>query len=310
MRVFITGGTGFIGHYVAREFLDYGHKLVILARHPDKIPFLSKHPNVEILPGTIYDGATISKGLSGCDACIHIAFGWGETPLSMLENDTRATVLVLQAAAKAGCQKFIYTSSTAAMGKFRPMMNENVANLPIDLYGATKAAGEAYVLGFRNTAMQRNIIRPGYTFGEPAFGNDGGTGQPDKRFFEMAKSIMSGSDIRIIQNDGTQFIHAKDQARLFRLVLDSDVNEEIFLGLSETWISWKSIAEKMLAAYERLTGHKSASRIVERDLGWSNNPMLFSVDKIASVFNLHFDARNEMEKHVEWQLKSAMAALR
>ena len=119
MRVFITGGTGFIGHYVARELLQSGHEVVILTRHPDKIPSLANHSKVKILVGTIYDAATISKGLEGCDACIHIALGWGETPLSMLENDTRATVLILQAASKAGCKKFIYTSSTAAMGKFR-----------------------------------------------------------------------------------------------------------------------------------------------------------------------------------------------
>ncbi len=306
MRVFITGGTGFIGHYVARELLECGHKLVILARHPDKIPYFSNHPNVEILPGTIYDGATISKGLAGCEACIHIAFGWGETPLSMLENDTRVTVLMLQAAAKAGCRKFIYTSSTAAMGKFRPLMTENVVNLPVDLYGATKAAGEAYILGFRGTDMKRNIIRPGYTFGNPAFGNAGGTSQPDKRFAEMAKSIVNGTAIRLIKNDGTQFIHARDQAKLFRHVLDCDMNEEIFLGLGKTWISWKSIAQKMMVAYEKLAGKTSSAFIEEQDLGWSDSPMLFSVEKIATLFNLRFDAQENMDEHIEWQLQNAL----
>ena len=43
---------------------------------------------VTVVTGSIQDVAAISKGLEGCDACIHIALGWGETPLSMLENDT------------------------------------------------------------------------------------------------------------------------------------------------------------------------------------------------------------------------------
>ena len=306
MRVFITGGTGFIGHYVARELLQSGHEVVILTRHPDKIPSLANHSKVKILVGTIYDAATISKGLEGCDACIHIALGWGETPLSMLENDTRATVLILQAASKAGCKKFIYTSSTAAMGKFRSVMNENVINLPIDLYGATKAAGEAYVLGFRGTPMKRNIIRPGYTFGNPAFGEDGVT-QPDKRFALMAQAIVNNSEIHLIKNDGTQFISAADQAKLFHRVLDSDFNEEIYLGLSTNWISWRSIAERMFTLYESITHKKSSAKIVEQDLGWSDHPMLFSVEKIASVFGLSFDAKSEMDKHIEWQLKAALA---
>ena len=306
MRVFITGGTGFIGHYVARELLQSGHEVVILTRHPDKIPSLANHSKVKILVGTIYDAATISKGLEGCDACIHIALGWGETPLSMLENDTRATVLILQAASKAGCKKFIYTSSTAAMGKFRSVMNENVINLPIDLYGATKAAGEAYVLGFRGTSMKRNIIRPGYTFGNPAFGEDGVT-QPDKRFALMAQAIVNNGEIHLIKNDGTQFISAADQAKLFHRVLDSDFNEEIYLGLSTNWISWRSIAERMFTLYESIAHKKSSAKIVEQDLGGSVHPMLFSVEKIASVFGLSFDAKSEMDKHIEWQLKAALA---
>ena len=306
MRVFITGGTGFIGHYVARELLQSGHEVVILTRHPDKIPSLANHSKVKILVGTIYDAATISKGLEGCDACIHIALGWGETPLSMLENDTRATVLILQAASKAGCKKFIYTSSTAAMGKFRSVMNENVINLPIDLYGATKAAGEAYVLGFRGTPMKRNIIRPGYTFGNPAFGEDGVT-QPDKRFALMAQAIVNNGEIHLIKNDGTQFISAADQAKLFHRVLDSDFNEEIYLGLSTNWISWRSIAERMFTLYESIAHKKSSAKIVEQDLGWSDHPMLFSVEKIASIFGLSFDAKSEMDKHIEWQLKAALA---
>lgn len=306
MRIFLTGGTGFIGHYVASEILGCGHRLTILTRYPDKIPFFANHPNVTILEGSIYDASAIRKGLDGAEACLHIALGWGETPLSMLENDTRATVLILQAAAKAGCPKFIYTSSTAAMGKFRPVMNENVANLPLDLYGATKAAGEAFVLGFRSAEMKRNVIRPGYTFGAPAFGPKNGVCQPDRRFAIMAEAVVKGADIHLIRNDGTQFIHAKDQAKLFRKVLESDLNEEIFLGLGRVWISWKEIAQMMMDAFERHTGKRSSARIVEKDLGWSDTPMLYSVEKISSVFGLDFDARADMRDFAEWQLSATL----
>ena len=306
MRIFMTGGTGFIGHYVAKELVACGHEIVILTRHPDKIPTLAHHPQVTLVTGSIQDVAAISKGLEGCDACIHIALGWGETPLSMLENDTRSSVLILQAAAKAGCQKFIYTSSTAAMGKFRAVMNENVSNIPIDLYGATKAAGEAFVLGFRSTSMKRNIIRPGYTFGNPAFSSDG-VSQPDKRFALMAQAIVRGGEISLIKNDGTQFISAADQAKLFHRVLDSDYNEEIFLGLGSSWISWRKIAESMIAKYEAITRQKCSAKIVEQDLGWSDRPMLCSVEKIATTFGLSFDAHAEIENHIEWQLKKTLA---
>ncbi|NLO23714.1 MAG: NAD(P)-dependent oxidoreductase [Fibrobacter sp.] len=301
MRVFLTGGTGFIGHYVAKELLDKGHELVIATRHPDKIPSLKEHDKVTMIESSLLDFESLAKGLEGADACIHIALGWGETPLSMLENDTRATVKLLELAALAGCQKFIYTSSTAAMGKMRSVMNETIANLPIDLYGATKSAGEAFVLGFKQgygkhfpqVQMTRNVIRPGYTFGNPAF-EDGCT-QPDRRFLNIARAFKENKDIEIIKNDGTQFIHASQQAKLYLSILESDLNEEVFLGLSTEWVGWKQIAEKMREYYPN-----STSKIIETDLGWSDKPMLYSVEKIARIFNLSFDNSSFINEHIRY----------
>ena len=301
MRVFLTGGTGFIGHYVAKKLLASGHEVVIATRHPDKIPSLKGAAGVTMVESALLDLTSLEKGLKGCDACIHIALGWGETPFSMLENDTRATVQILELAAMAGCKKFIYTSSTAAMGKMRAVMNETVANLPVDLYGSTKSAGEAYVLGFRqgygnkftSVEMTRNVIRPGYTFGNPAY-PDGCT-QPDRRFIDMAIAAKNNDDIKITKNDGTQFIHASQQAELYLKLLESDLNEEIFLGLSASWIGWKEIAEKTIAYFPN-----STSKIIETDLGWSDKPMLYSVEKIDRTFDLCFDSSALLDEHIKY----------
>lgn len=187
------------------------------------------------------------------------------------------------------------------MGRMRPSMREVTSNLPMDLYGATKAAGEAFVLGFRRgygsnfpeVSMKRNIIRPGYTFGNPAFPD--GCSQPDRRFFDMARAVKEDRDIEIIKNDGTQFIHASQQAKLFVTLLESDKNEEIFLGLGSVWIGWKEIAEKMIALKP---GCKS--KIVEKDLGWGDEPMLFDVQKIKDQFGLVFDAHEFLDGHIKW----------
>lgn len=303
MRIFLTGGTGFIGHFVARKLLENGHELTILARKPQKIPSLFRESAVKMIQGSIYDHEAITKGIAGCEACIHIALGWGETPIAMLENDTQVTLFLLEQAVKSGCRKFIYTSSTAAMGKMRPLMTENTSNLPIDLYGATKAAGEAFVLGFTKgygthfpeVSMKRNIIRPGYTFGNPAW-NDG-VSQPDQRFADMAKAIKENRDVLLIKNDGTQFIHASQQAEIYARLLESDYNEEIFLGLGQNWISWKEIAQKMIALSPGTT-----SKIVEQDLGWSDKPLLFSVDKINDYLGLSFNGYDYLDEHILWHL--------
>lgn len=301
MRVFVTGGTGFIGHYVVKALLEKGHEVVVSTRHPNKVPSLRSQPNVSFVEASLIDFEKMGAGLVGCDACIHIALGWGDTPTAMLMNDTRATVALLEMAARAGCKKFIQTSSTAAMGLMRPVMREVTSNLPLDLYGATKAAGEAFVLGFRHgygthfpkVEMTRNIIRPGYTFGNPAFSD--GCSQPDRRFFEMATAVKENRDIHLIRNDGTQFIHASQQAQLYVKLLESDKNEEIYLGLGSVWIGWKEIAEKMISMK---SGCKS--KIIESDMGWGDEPMLFDVRKIKDHFGLAFDAHDFLEGHIKW----------
>ncbi|MDR3001281.1 MAG: NAD(P)-dependent oxidoreductase [Fibromonadaceae bacterium] len=294
MRIFLTGGTGFIGHFVAKEFLERGYSLRILARNPNKIPSLAKHEKVEMLCAGLLDSEAIKNGLKDCEACVHIALGWGETPLTMLANDTTVTAMLLELAAQNGCEKFIYTSSTAAFGKIRKNANEDMVSIPQDLYGATKASGEAYTLGFKK--MKRNVIRPGYTFGHLAF-PDGGT-QPDRRFFNIAKAVRENQTVNLTKHDGTQFIHASQLAKLYVAVLESDVNEEVFFGLGTEWIGWKDIAERAIAM---CPGTKAV--IEEEDKGWGNEPSLFSLEKMEKFFGLKFNGNDFLDEHIKWNLE-------
>jgi len=292
MQIFLTGGTGFIGHFVAKEFLSLGHSLKILARNPDKIPSLAAHKNVEMIHAELLDFTAMEKGLQGCEACVHIALGWGETPSTMLANDTAATIQLLELAANVGCEKFIYTSSTAAFGKIRGGAKEDMVCMPQDLYGATKAASEAYVLGFSKTKMKRNIIRPGYTFGNLEID------QPDRRFFNIAKAVKENQTVHLTKYDGTQFIHASQLAKLYAALLNSELNEEVFFGLGAHWISWKHIAERALAL---CPGAKA--EIEEEDKGWGSEPCLFSVEKMERFFGLKFDGNDFIDEHVRWNLR-------
>ena len=118
---------------------------------------------------------------------------------------------------------------------------------------------------------------------------------PVAMYTEMAQAVKEDRDIHIVKNDGTQFIHASQQAQLYMKVLESDKNEEIFLGLGSVWISWREIAEMMLSLRP-----ETKSKIVEQDLGWGDEPMLFDVQKIKDQFGLVFDGHDFMMDHVKW----------
>jgi hypothetical protein len=77
MLVFLTGGSGFIGHWVVKQLLGRGHHLRLLIRNPTKIPSLRTMDGVTIVEGTLYDRDVMEKALTGCGACVHIALGGG-----------------------------------------------------------------------------------------------------------------------------------------------------------------------------------------------------------------------------------------
>jgi UDP-glucose 4-epimerase len=291
MRIFITGATGFIGSYVAYRLLEAGHELVAIARNPDKTPSLTNHPRVRRVPASLYDFAVIREQLSGCDACVHVALGWGDTPVSMLETDTRATVFLLQACVEQGVKHFIYTSSTAALGSFWSRMSEADPTRPSDYYGATKAASEAYVMAVgAKSSMRCNVIRPGYTFGNPVV--PGAPIQPDKRFASIVTAARAGQDIRVKRGDGTQFIWAGDLARLYQAVLDSTRSREIYFGLATPFVTWEAIAEEAV----RLTG--SRSRILTE--GEPGPDCRFDLSKIKEHFGLEFGSAERITEHLRF----------
>jgi UDP-glucose 4-epimerase len=291
MRIFITGATGFIGSHVAYRLLEAGHELVAIARSADKTPSLSGHPRVRRVPASLYDFAVIREQLAGCEACVHVALGWGDTPVSMLETDTRATVFLLQACVEQGVKHFVYTSSTAALGGFWSRMSEADPVRPSDYYGATKAASEAYVMAVgAKSSLRCNVIRPGYTFGNPVA--PGAPTQPDQRFGSIVKSALAGREIRLKKGDGTQFVWAGDLARLYQAVLDSKRSREVYLGLATPFVTWQAVAEEAV----RLTGSKSPI-IVEGEPG---APCLFDLSKIRDHFGLEFGSAEHITRHLEY----------
>jgi UDP-glucose 4-epimerase len=311
MKIFTTGGTGNIGQYVTKALSEAGHTQVVYTRTPGRVPGIGALKGVTEVKGHLSDYETMAGALAGCDAVIHIALGWGNEPMTMLENDTRASVFLMEAAEKAGVKQFIYTSSTAAVGPMPGDVDENTIRKPDDLYGATKAATELFLLGFRQyyaqqggrgtqVKMRRNIIRPGYTFSNPAF--EGGASQSDKRFANIARDILENRDINLRANDGTQFMSSGQLAQVYLKLIESDLNEEVFFALGNTYTTWADIARMAL----ELTPESTSKLILEQD-----TPHLYryKMDKLEKHFALSFDATEELREHVKWNLDRQRSAL-
>ena len=67
MKIFITGGSGFIGSYVVRHLLENNHDVKVLDLKEPKI----KHKNLEFVRKSILDN--ITNDIKGSDAVFHFA---------------------------------------------------------------------------------------------------------------------------------------------------------------------------------------------------------------------------------------------
>ena len=120
MRVFVTGGTGFIGGQVFRMLRERGDEVRALVRSPDKGRALADS-GCELISGTLSDKEAIGAGIQGCDAAIHGAavyeVGIPESEhRAMYEANVIGTENVLRAALEAKLPKVVYISTVGAFG--------------------------------------------------------------------------------------------------------------------------------------------------------------------------------------------------
>ena len=120
MKVFVTGGTGFIGGHVVRKLRERGDDVRALVRSPDKAPDL-RDLGCELIAGSLTDSVAISEGMEGCDAAIHGAAIYevgvpDSRHRAMYEANVLGTENVLRAALDARIGKVVYVSTVGAFG--------------------------------------------------------------------------------------------------------------------------------------------------------------------------------------------------
>lgn len=308
MKIFLTGGTGFIGSYIALELVEQGYEITILARNKNKVPSLNNIPQIEIIEGDLSDHQLIEKYVEGKDAVILVALKYTKnTGWEVLQDDTLANVRISDIAAKAGVKHFIYTSSTSTNDHVYMVEQNKIDGLiksvessskqhPATFYGATKAATENFLMAQSyKSDMRINFVRPGYTFGNPAI--EGGKTQEDSRFHDIVSNAVNNKPIKVVKNDGTQFIWAGDLAKLYIKILHSDITRKTYFGLSNCFVSWEDIAK------EAIKKSGSSSLVEIEDRNWSNDGTFFDVSDMKNDFNLEFNPWNKIKEHIDYYLK-------
>jgi uncharacterized protein YbjT (DUF2867 family) len=148
-RVFLTGGTGYIGSRLAAILVARGHDVTALARKESqhKLP-----PNCRVFLGNALDGDSYAAAVVGADTFIHLIGVSHPSPAKarqFVEIDLKSTQEAIRVAAATGIRHFIYLS----VAHPAPVMHA---------YVEARKAGEQLL---RANGLNATILRPWYVLG-------------------------------------------------------------------------------------------------------------------------------------------------
>jgi dihydroflavonol-4-reductase len=122
MKCFVTGASGFVGANLVRRLTEAGHSVKALVRPGADLRGIAGI-DCEKAEGDVAQRPLLERAMRGSDWCFHVAASyhlWLPDYQPMYAANVEGTRHVLEAAAAAGCQRIVYTSTVGCIGLPRP----------------------------------------------------------------------------------------------------------------------------------------------------------------------------------------------
>lgn len=329
MKIFITGGAGYIGSHTVLEALNKNHEVIVFdsferGYHEPlrRIQNMTGKTLLEI-KGDLRNINEIRKALNDTkpDCVIHFAayksVGEGEKePQKYKENNVDATRNLLDAMVEAGVKKIIFSSSAATYGTTKELpITEDSPQNPISVYGRNKLDMEYLVEEYaKKHNMQAVAFRYFNAVGADESGEIGEDPRSSTNLVPLVMQTLTGKRAEVLlfgdkfnTEDGSQerdYIHVSDLADAHIKVAEKDLEVGALLKLNLS-TGERTSCLKVFSLAEKISGRKLNYRVVEPRQG---DPEVLYADSSKAQSILSWMPIRNIEKSIEdqwnWSVKN------
>ncbi|MET0752395.1 MAG: NAD-dependent epimerase/dehydratase family protein [Pyrinomonadaceae bacterium] len=271
-KILITGGTGFLGTHIVRQFLDAGEKnLRVMA---SSVPEWMKDAGVEAAEGSVTNRETVAKAVKNVSAIYHLAgrvSRENEDAAVMNKIHVEGTRILCEAATEAGVKTLVLASSsgTIAVSETEEILDETYPT-PLEIisrwaYYASKFYQERTALeNFDGKGLKLVILNPSLLLGT------------DDERLSSTKPVLDflARKIPYTPSGGLSFVDARDAATAFVNALEKGRHQEKYLlGAANMKFS------DFFGRLERLSGISAPVLRVPKKLAMAGSSFIDSIFK-------------------------------
>ncbi len=232
MKILVTGGSGLVGKYVVDELLQHHHTVGVLdIQEPKQNTVRFHHTDVLNLED-------VTAALKGYDAVIHMAgipHPLNDPAEKVFHLNVNGTFNVLEASARNGIQKVVFTSSESTLGfaftknsmspEYIPI-DERHPLRPQDPYGLSKVIGEQICRTYSAQYGIRTVcLREPWIW------------VPEEKEILFYKQLVA--EYQQWHKNLWTYVHVFDVAQAHRLAVEKDLDalhEQFFITAKENWV--------------------------------------------------------------------------
>jgi dihydroflavonol-4-reductase len=221
MRVFVTGGTGFIGTHVAKRLAGAGHEMRCLVRKTSDVNTL-RDLGATLIVGDVRDKDPVLEGMKGCDWVINLAnlySFWEPQKRIFAEINVTGTRNVMESVLETGVLKVVHVSTGGIYGKPAdcPFTEESpVGPVRFSEYFRTKYEGDLIAWDlYRNQDLPLVVVYPSAVLGP----NDP---KPSGQYImDLVHGRMPAT---VLRDSVLTWVHVRDVAEVIVRAAEKDDN--------------------------------------------------------------------------------------